>query len=130
MASAAKKLPYFWRGSAPLPSVANWPQGCCQHLRQLFQWKPNWESLLANLLGGLVGEGDPNPLANNLGQVVGGGQPLPEEVENLLGSKGAILFALLEVHIGENPRFLLGGSLGLRCCVVVCAQLLRTAREP
>jgi hypothetical protein len=25
-AALAIKLPYFWRGSAPLPSAANWPQ--------------------------------------------------------------------------------------------------------
>src|SRR5207237_464341 len=23
---------------------SNWPQGCCQHLRTLFQWKPSCES--------------------------------------------------------------------------------------
>jgi hypothetical protein len=109
--SAAKRLPYFWRGSAPQPSVANWPQGWSEPdwptpLRALFQWKPNWTwqsafKLAADLLGGLLGEGDPNPLADNLGQVVHHGQPLTEKVENPICGESAIFLALLVVHLRE-----------------------------
>jgi len=105
--------------------------------------KAELRELAANLLGGLLGEGDPNPLADNLGEVVHLGEPLAEKVENLLGSESAIFFALLVVDIRENPggflRLLRSGggcgvraalAIGLRCCVGVSAQLLRTAQEP
>ena len=85
--------------------------------------------LAADGLGGLLGERHPNPLADNLGQVVRLGQPLAEKVENLLGSKSAILFALLEIHIREYA-----GRLGLLCRFRLhrsrCSVLTDRVREP
>ncbi len=37
--------------------------------------------LAAQLLGGRLGEGDPDPLADNFGEVVSLGNPLAEQVE-------------------------------------------------
>src|SRR5512137_1073350 len=34
----------------------NWPQGCCQHLRELFQWKPNCESWPRTVSAGCSGK--------------------------------------------------------------------------
>ena len=84
--------------------------------------------LAADGLGGLLGERHPNPLADNLGEVVRLGQPLAEKVENLVGSEGAILLALLEVHIRENA----GGLPALwrqPPAALLCFCLCSTARD-
>ena len=66
--------------------------------------------LAADGLGGLLGERHPNPLADNLGEAVHVRQPLAEQVQNAVGGEGAILIALLEVHIRKYA-----GRLGLLC---------------
>ena len=58
--------------------------------------------LAADLLDGLVGEGDPDPLADDFGEVVLGGQPTAQQFEKALGREGAVVLALLEVHIGKD----------------------------
>ena len=66
------------------------------------RWKPNCETA-ADLLGGLLGEGDPNPLADNLGEVVGGGQPLAEKVENLLLVRSRFSSRCWKFTYGSSP---------------------------
>ena len=89
--------------------------------------------LAAHLLGGLIGERDPNPLADNLGQGVLGRHPTAEQLKDAVGRKRAVFFALLVVHIrkyaGRLGLLWCGNRRRLRCCVFVCAQLLGTALE-
>ena len=67
--------------------------------------------LAPDLLGGLLGERDPDPLADNLGQIVLGRHPTPEQVQNAVGRKRAVFLALLVVHIRKYA-----GRLGLLWC--------------
>jgi hypothetical protein len=133
-AALAFRVPYFWRGSALLPSVANWPQGCCQHLRTLFQGKPNWSwrtatKLAADLLGRRLGEGDPDPLADNLGQAVLRGHPAAEELKDLFSGEGAVCLALGVVHEREDPGGSATGLLGALLGVNLPPSLKYTLRR-
>src|SRR4051812_37793971 len=46
---------YFSRGSC-VPRGSGAPQGCCQHFRMLFQWKPSWESSARTRSAGVSGK--------------------------------------------------------------------------
>ena len=86
----------------------------------------------ADVLDGLIGEGDPNPLADNLGEFVNLGVPPAKVREHLGGREGAAFLPLLRVHIREyaGGLFRCRCCRGLLCCAVFAPLLIRTEAEP
>lgn len=64
--------------------------------------------LSAELLGGLLGEGDPDPLAYYFGKLVGLGKPLAKHSQDFIGGESAVGLALFEVHV--RPGAFANGS--------------------
>lgn len=82
--------------------------------------------LSAELLGRLLGEGDPDPLADYFGKGVGLGKPLAKHSQDFIGGERAVGLALFEVHV--RPGAFAWGRWLL--ALAVSARLLGTEAEP